>query len=61
MRRRDLASIFLTAVPVSAQTTATPAPDALTAARERVRAAGAELAKIAVPMATEPAFQFKAY
>lgn len=61
MRRRDLASIFLTAVPVTAQTTATTASDDLTAARERVRAAGAELAKIAVPMATEPAFQFKAY
>jgi len=61
MRRRDLASIFLTAVPITAQTTATTAPDALTAAREKVRAAGAELAKTAVPMATEPAFQFKAY
>ena len=44
MRRRDLASIFLTAVPVAAQTTAASAPDDLTAARERVRAAGAELA-----------------
>ena len=61
MRRRDLASIFLTVVPVVAQTTAATVPDDLSAARERVRAASAELAKIAVPMATEPAFQFKAY
>lgn len=61
MRRRDLASIFLTAVPGPAQTAA-PAPmDDLAAARERVRAVSAELSKLSVPIETEPAFQFKAY
>jgi len=63
MRRRDLAWILLAgAAPGSAQTQpaqATPADD-LTAARERVKANGAELAKFKIPMATEPAFAFKA-
>jgi hypothetical protein len=37
----------------------TPAED-YSAARERVKANGAELAKFKIPMATEPAFAFKA-
>lgn len=47
------------AAPSPAQTATTAAED-LTAARDRVKANGAELAKFAVPMATEPAFAFKA-
>jgi hypothetical protein len=35
-------------------------PDDLEAARRRVHAIGALLAKYQVPMSTEPAFQFKA-
>jgi hypothetical protein len=39
----------------------TPAPaDPLQAAKDRVKTAGDALAKEQVPMATEPAFQFKA-
>jgi hypothetical protein len=38
----------------------TPAGDALQAARERVKAASDALAKEQIPMATEPAFRFKA-
>jgi len=61
MRRRDLAwALFAgaaTAPAVPAQTT--PAED-LSAARERVKGNGAELSKFSIPMATEPAFAFKA-
>jgi hypothetical protein len=61
MRRRDLASLFLSAVPIPAQTASATPTDDLAAAREKVRAASAELAKLKVPIETEPAFQFKAY
>ena len=38
-----------------------PAPEAeLAAARERLKANAETVARVAVPMATEPAFQFKA-
>lgn len=65
MRRRDLAWFILAgAAPAAAQTAPTqPQPsstDDLTAARERVKANGAELSKFKIPMATEPAFAFKA-
>jgi hypothetical protein len=45
-----------------AQTRQTPArpADELQAARERIKANGETLAQHQVPMATEPAFQFKA-
>lgn len=60
MRRRDLAWILLAgAAQAPAQTQTAPADD-LAAARERVKANGAELAKFKIPMATEPAFAFKA-
>jgi len=61
MRRRDLAWVLFagaTAPAVPAQITT--APEDLTAARERVKGNGAELAKFSIPMATEPAFAFKA-
>ena len=42
-------------LPVAAQTTANPFADAV----ESKRKAAAELATVALPMATEPAFEFK--
>ena len=39
---------------------AAPAADPLQAAKDRIKANGDALAKENVPMATEPAFQFKA-
>ncbi len=49
------------AAPLLAQTPAPPAPDdELKAARDRLKATGDTLAEQTVPMATEPAFQFKA-
>ena len=58
MRRRDLAwALFASATVVQAQTTA---PEDFSAKREQVKANGAELAKFSIPIATEPAFAFKA-
>jgi hypothetical protein len=61
LTRRELAAA-LAAAPVLAQDRARPdTPDAtLNAARERLKATGAALARQQVPMAVEPAFQFKA-
>ena len=42
-----------------AQTPAAP-EDELKAARDRIKAYGETLAKVEIPMSTEPAFQFKA-
>jgi tellurite resistance protein len=58
--RRKLAAALVaaSAVPAQAQT---PAPDDdLKTARDRMRANAAVVANQSVPMATEPAFQFKA-
>lgn len=60
MRRRDLASLLFVGLPAPAQQSAAP-PDDLTAARQRVQAASAELAKFEVAIALEPATMFKAY
>lgn len=66
MRRRELAWVLLGgaagATGAAAQTTAgqATAEQDLAAARERVKANSAELAKFKIPMATEPAFVFKA-
>jgi hypothetical protein len=58
MRRRDLAwAIFAGATVSPAQTSAV---EDLSAAKELVKRNGAELAKFPIPMATEPAFAFKA-
>jgi len=43
----------------AAQPAAAPADEELRAAREHLKANGETLAAQAVPMATEPAFQFK--
>ena len=62
LTRRKLA-VVLTSGAALAQTPATPPQtldDLLQAARERNKANSAALAAEPVPMATEPAFQFKA-
>ena len=68
LTRRNLATVLASAAVASAavaseqQPTAAPAAPAdelLKTARDRMRANAAALDKPAIPMATEPAFQFK--
>jgi hypothetical protein len=60
LRRRDLAVALLApAAAVQAQT-ATPPADDLAASRARLKTNADALAKVDVPMSTEPAFSFKA-
>jgi len=60
LTRRQVAPAILSPAIVIAQTAA-PSPDAeLTAARERLKSSADALSAAAVPMDTEPAFQFKA-
>ncbi len=61
--RRQLAGVMLagTAVAQGPQTTAPPSGDAqLEAARAERRTAAQIVARVPLPMTTEPAFQFKA-
>ena len=64
MRRRDLAWVLLAgagaAAPAQETAARTTAAEDLTAARERVKSNRADLEKYRIPMATEPAFAFKA-
>jgi len=69
LTRRKLAATLLSttvsAAALSAQQTPPPAPapaapDDLQTARDRLKANAAALAAVPLPMATEPAFQFKA-
>ena len=61
LTRRQLAAAVISATAM-AQTRQTPArpADELQAARDRIKANGETLAQQQIPMATEPAFQFKA-
>jgi len=61
LTRRQLAAVVVSATAM-AHTRQTPASsaDELQAARERIKANGEALAQQQIPMATEPAFQFKA-
>jgi hypothetical protein len=63
LTRRELPAALVAPAAAMAQAPA-PAPpaggDDLKAAREQTRRTGETLAKFEVPMATEPAFQFKA-
>jgi len=62
MTRRKLAATLISSpalTSMAAAQTAAPA-DPLQAARDRIKASGDALAKEQVPMATEPAVQFKA-
>ena len=62
LTRRQLATALTSAAALAQTPSAPPAtPDEeLKAARDRLQANGAALARQEVPMATEPAFQFKA-
>jgi hypothetical protein len=64
MTRRELAASALASAAAMAQnpppTTAESPEELLKAAREQVKRTGETLAKHRIPMATEPAFQFKA-
>ncbi len=63
LTRRRLAATLVSASALSAQQTQPP-PAAITddqqIARDRLKANAAALAAVPLPMATEPAFQFKA-
>lgn len=59
--RRKLATVLAsTAVAAAQQASPPPATDLVQAARDRMKANAAALSKPDIPMATEPAFQFKA-
>ena len=65
LTRRKLAAVLTSGValaqtPVAAPPPAAPPDDLLQAARDRNRANARALADEPLPMATEPAFQFKA-
>jgi hypothetical protein len=62
LTRRQLATALTAAAALAQTPTGPPAApeDELKAARDRLKANGAALARQEVPMATEPAFQFKA-
>ena len=62
LTRRKLATVLVSATAMAAQQPQpVPAPaDDLKTARDRLQANAATLANAPVPMATEPAFQFKA-
>ena len=62
LTRRQLATALTAAAALAPTPTGPPAApeDELKAARDRLKANGAALARQEVPMATEPAFQFKA-
>jgi hypothetical protein len=62
LTRRQLATALTSAAALAQTPSGPPATpeDELKAARDRVQANGAALASQEVPVATEPAFQFKA-
>ena len=62
LTRRQLATALTSAAALAQTPSGPPATpeEELKAARDRVKANGAALARQEVPMATEPAFQFKA-
>jgi hypothetical protein len=59
-RRQILASAALAPAAAQAQAPAPAADEELRSARERLKTTAAALAPVKLPMATEPAFQFKA-
>jgi hypothetical protein len=64
LTRRNLATVLASAAVATAQQPATTSPvpaadDLMKTARDRMQANAAALDKPAIPMATEPAFQFK--
>ncbi len=60
MTRRNLATVFAAAAVAAAQAPqSAPTEDLDKTARDRMQANAAALSTPAIPMATEPAFQFK--
>jgi hypothetical protein len=61
--RRKLAQMLAAGVPIAAATAQTPAPaeadDDLKIQRDQMRNNAQQLAKVALPMATEPAVHFR--
>jgi hypothetical protein len=60
MNRRELASVFAVAPVVAGAQTAPQGEDLDALARTRMKNNAAALSPVQVPVATEPAFQFKA-
>jgi hypothetical protein len=62
LTRRKLATVLVSATAMAAPQIAPPptSADDLTVARDRLQANARALASVPIPMATEPAFQFKA-
>jgi hypothetical protein len=61
LTRRTMATALASSAALAAQEPAPPAPDEdLKQARDRMQANAATLNQSPIPMATEPAFQFKA-
>ena len=60
LTRRKLAAAVLAPAAVALPQTPPQQPVELAAARQRMKDNAAALAKIEIPMATEPAYQFKA-
>jgi hypothetical protein len=58
LTRRKLAVALL--APAAAAQTPAPVVDEVQAARDRIKTNGELIAKVDLPMSTEPAFQFKA-
>jgi hypothetical protein len=57
LTRRQLVAVL---APAAALAQTQPAEDALAAAKAKVKATSDALAKLDLPMSTEPAFQFRA-
>jgi hypothetical protein len=60
LTRRKLAAAVLAPAAAALPQTQSQPPDELAAARQRMKDNAAAMAKIEVPVSTEPAFQFKA-
>jgi len=60
LTRRQLASVVTAASATALGAQTAPPVDDLEAARQRQKASSDQLAQQQIPMATEPAFQFKA-
>jgi hypothetical protein len=60
LTRRQLATAVVSATAIAQTRTPANPPDDLQTARDRIKANSDALAQQQIPMATEPAFQFKA-
>ena len=60
LTRRKLAAALLAPAAAAPAQTPTPPSDDLATARARLKSNAAAIAKVNVPMATEPAFRFEA-